>query len=81
MLKGIMADLAWFSALFILFCSSPGNVKQPFLFTREREKHFGTFSVHLRLTVLKLARLENQKKKKKKKKKKKEDDDYRFFQT
>ena len=44
---------------------------------RKREKHLGTFSVHVRLMVLELASL----KKKKKKKKKKEDDDFRFFQS
>ena len=33
----IMADLAWFSALLILFCSSPGILRQPQHLTRERE--------------------------------------------
>ena len=40
---------------------------------REREKHLGTFSVHIRLMVLELASLE--------KKRKKENDDFRFFQN
>ena len=29
MAEEIMADLAWFLALFILFCSSPGILRQP----------------------------------------------------
>ena len=33
----IMANLAWFSALLILFCSSPGILRQPPLLARERE--------------------------------------------
>ena len=33
----IMADLAWFSALLILFCSSPGILRQPQHLARERE--------------------------------------------
>ena len=33
----IMADLAWFSALLILFCSSPGILRQPQYLARERE--------------------------------------------
>ena len=32
-----MADLAWFSALFLLFCSSPGILRQPPFLARERE--------------------------------------------
>ena len=32
-----MADLAWFSALLILFCSSPGILRQPQYLARERE--------------------------------------------
>ena len=53
-----MADLARFSALFIIFCSSPGILREP----PEREKHLGTFSVHVRLMVLELvASLEKKK--------------------
>ena len=33
----IMADLAWFLALLILFCSSPGILRQPQYLTTERE--------------------------------------------
>ena len=32
-----MADLAWFSALLLLFCSLPGILRQPQHFARERE--------------------------------------------
>ena len=63
----IMADLAWFSALLILFCSSPGILKQPKHLARQRET-FGTFSVHIRLMVLELASLEKKKKERKRKK-------------
>ena len=57
------------------FLSSPGILRQPLHLAREREKHFGTFSVYVRLMVLELASLE------KKKKKKKENNDFRFFQN
>ena len=33
----IMADLAWFSVLLVLFCSSPGILRQPQHLARERE--------------------------------------------
>ena len=52
---------------------------------RKRKKHFGTFSVHVRLMVLELALLEKEEeeeeeeKKKKMKKKRKENDDFLFF--
>ena len=62
-----MADLARFSALFIIFCSSPGILKSLHS-SQEREKHLGTFSVHVHLMVLDLASLEKKKRKKKKKK-------------
>ena len=61
-----MADLAWFSALLVLFCSSPGISREPPFFAREREKHLSTFSVHVRLMVLELASLEKKKKERKK---------------
>ena len=56
-----MADQAWFSALLLLFGSSPGILRQPPLLAREREKHFGTFSVHVCLMVFELASLEKKK--------------------
>ena len=66
----VMANQAWMVFDFF-FCSSPGILRQPLHFAREREKHFGTFSVYVRLMVLKLASL----------KKKKENDDFQFFQN
>ena len=36
----IMADLAWFSVLLVLFCSSPGILRQPQHLAREREVPF-----------------------------------------
>ena len=64
----IMPDLAWFSCLFLLFCSSPGILRQPPLLARKKET-FGYLSVHVRFKILELASLE----------KKKENDDFRFF--
>ena len=43
----IMADLAWFSALLILFCSSPGILRQPQYLAREREKFGYLFCPHI----------------------------------
>ena len=60
-----MADLARFSALFIFLCSSPGILREPPFFAREREKHLGTFSVHVCLMVLELAQEERKKERKK----------------
>ena len=42
----IMADLAWFSALLILFCSSPGILRQPQYLARERETFGYLFCPH-----------------------------------
>ena len=64
MLKGIMANLAWLLASFIVFCSLPGILRQPLLLAREKE-HFGTFSIHVRLMVLKLASLDREEERKK----------------
>ena len=62
LVEEIMADLARFSALFIILCSSPAILREPPFFARE--KHFGTFSVHVRLMVLELASLEKKKERK-----------------
>ena len=70
-----MADLAWFSVLLVLLCSSPGILRQPQLLARERET-FGYLFCPVRLMVLELASLE-----KKKERKKKENDDFLFFQN
>ena len=39
-----MADQAWFLALLILFCSSPGILRQPPLLAKERETFWYLFS-------------------------------------
>ena len=56
-----MADLAWFSARLMLITWYYETASIP----REREKHFGTFFIHVHLTVLKLASLEKKKKERK----------------
>ena len=69
-----MADLARFSALFIILCSSPGILREPPFFARERET-FGylfctctPYGSRVSLTGEEERR-------------KKEDDDFRFFQS
>ena len=42
----VEADLAWFSALLILFCSSPGILRQPKHLARERETFGYLFCPH-----------------------------------
>ena len=49
--KEIMADLAWFSALFIVFCSSNDILS----YSSVTEEHFDTFCVDIRLLVYELA--------------------------
>ena len=51
-------------------CSLLGILRQLHS-SQEREKHFGTYFVHVRLIVLKLASLE----------KEKEKDEFQFFQN
>ena len=43
MVVEIMADLAWFLALFIVLCSSPGILRQLPLLARERETFWYLF--------------------------------------
>ena len=43
----IMTDLAWFSALLILFCSSPGILRQLQYLARERETFGYLFRPHM----------------------------------
>ena len=78
-----MADLAWFSALFIIFCSSPGILREPPFFARAREREtfgylFCTCTPYGSLVSL-TGEEERRKKKEEKKERKKEDDDFRFF--
>ena len=61
-----MADLARFSTLFISYVHHLA-FQESLHSSQEREKHLGTFSVHVRLMVLELASLEKKKKKERKK--------------
>ena len=70
----IMADLAWFSALLILFCSSPGILRQPQYLARERETFGYLFCPHTPYgSRVSLIGEEEERKKEK------ENDDFRFF--
>ena len=71
-----MADLAWFSALLILFCSSPGILRQPQYLARERETFGYLFCPHTPYgSRVNLIGEEEERKKERKK----ENDDFRFF--
>ena len=50
----------------LFFLSIAWHFETTIALSQEREKHFGTFSVYVRLMVLELASLEKKKKKKKK---------------
>ena len=78
-----MADLACFSVLLVLFCSSPGILRQPQHLARERET-FGYLFCPCTPYGLELASLEKKKKERSligEEERKKEDDDFRFFQN
>ena len=67
-----MADLAWFSGLFVPtlpFIAWHFDTASMIHSSQERKKHLGTFSVHVRLTVLELAPLERKKKEEEKERK------------
>ena len=70
----IMADLAWFSALLILFCSSPGILRQPQHLARERET-FGYLFCPRTPYGSRVSLIGEEERKKK------ENDDFRFFQN
>ena len=70
-----MADLAWFSALLILFCSSPGILRQPQYLARERE----TFGYLFCPCTPYGSRVSLIGEERKKERKKKENDDFRDF--
>ena len=56
----------------VVFCSSPGILRQPLLLTRERETLIsGNFAVHVCLMALELASLEEEERRRRKKKKRK----------
>ena len=71
-----MADLAWFSVLLVLFCSSPGILREPPFFARERETFgylfFPRTPYGSRVSLIGEEEEEERKK---------EDDDFRFFQN
>ena len=75
----IMADLAWFSSLLILFCSSPGILRQSKHLARERETFGYLFCPHTpygsRVSLI------GEEEEEKKKERKKENDDFRFFKN
>ena len=80
------ADLARFSALFIIFCSSPGILREPPFFARERETFgylFCTCTPYGSSLEKKEERRRKERKKeeRRKKERKKEDDDFPFFQS
>ena len=72
-----MADLTWFSALLILFCSSPGILRQPQHLTRERETFGYLFCP--RTPYGSRGSLIGEEEEEEERKRKKENDDFRFF--
>ena len=75
----IMANLAWFSALLILFCSSPGILRQPQYLARERDTFGYLFCPHMPYGSRVSLIGEEEEEEGKKERKKKENDDFRFF--
>ena len=69
-----MADLAWFSALLILFCSSPGILRQPQHLARERET-FGYLFCPCTPYGSRVSLIGEEEERKK------ENDDFQFFQN
>ena len=69
-----MADLARCSALFIILCSSPGILREPPFFARERET-FGYLFCPCTPYGSRVSLIGEERKKEK------EDDDFRFFQN
>ena len=76
----IIVDLAWFSALLILFCSSPGILRQPQYLARERET-FGYLFCPCTPYDSRVSLIGEEEEERKKERKKKENDDFRFFQN
>ena len=70
----IMADLAWFSAMLILFCSSPGILRHPQYLARERET-FGYLFCPRTPYGSRVSLIGEEEERKK------ENDDFRFFQN
>ena len=70
-----MADLAWFSVLLVLFCSSPGILREPPFFARERET-FGYLFCPCTPYGSGVSLIGEEEERRKK-----EDDDFRYFQN
>ena len=75
-IREIMANLAWFSVLLVLFCSSPGILRHPQHLARERETFGYLFCTCTpygsRVSLIGVKEEEERKK---------EDYDFRFFQN
>ena len=71
MVEGIIANLVWFSALFIVLCSSPGTLRQPLLLARERETCWHLFCPGAPYSSQVSEAGESEE----------EEDDFRFFQA
>ena len=76
----IRADLAWFSALLILFCSSPGILRQPQYLARQRETFGYLFCPHTPYGS-RVSLIGEEEEERRKKERKKENDDFQFFQN
>ena len=77
-----MADLAWFSVLLVLFCSSPGILRQPQHLARERETFGYLFCTCAPYgSRVSLIGEEEEEEEEEEEVRKKEDDDFRFFQN
>ena len=70
-----MADLAWLSVMLVLFCSSPGVLRQPQHLARERET-FGYLFCPCTPYGSRVSLIGEEEERKKK-----ENDDFRFFQN
>ena len=60
-------------------CSSPGILRQPLHLAREREKHFGTFSIYVRLMYGSRVSLTGEEEERKKERKKERKTIFDFF--
>ena len=73
-----MADLVRFSALVIILCSSPGILREPPFFARERET-FGYLFCPCTPYGSRVSLIGEEERRKKERKR--ENDDFRFFQN
>ena len=75
-----MADLAWFSVLLVLLCSSPGILRQPQHLARERET-FGYLFCPCMPYGSRVSLIGEEEEEEEEERKKKENDDFRFLQN